>query len=85
MRALATHKLLLDASVSGGSHPTSGAAAATDEDAGSAQAEKRMRTSLLSNLKKVGHQRELCSFAQKLTFLSVAQKFVEEESASQRV
>ena len=46
MRALATQKLLLDSEVSGGT------AEAAQDDSADAQTEKKMRTSLLSNLKK---------------------------------
>lgn len=52
MRALASHKLLLDASVSSNSQYPSGKKDEDGEAGGnSAQAEKKMRTSLLSNLK----------------------------------
>lgn len=55
MRALATHKLLLDSSVSSSSQypAVAGAAAPAAEDEGnSGAAEKRMRTSLLSNVSR---------------------------------
>ncbi|KAK4699957.1 hypothetical protein P7C70_g6297, partial [Phenoliferia sp. Uapishka_3] len=52
MRALATMKLQLDESVSSSSQYPSGAGPPTDADGNSAQVEKKMRTSLLSNLKK---------------------------------
>lgn len=45
MRALATQKLLLDSEVSGGT-------VVEEDEASTAQSEKKMRTSLLSNLKK---------------------------------
>ena len=48
MRALATQKLLLDSEVSGSGLAGQGG----DNEAADAQTEKKMRTSLLSNLKK---------------------------------
>lgn len=52
MRALATMKLQLDDSVSNNSQYPTGAAPPADSEGNSAQVEKKMRTSLLSNLKK---------------------------------